>query len=45
MKFKCENCGLVFDVDVMDWRELKDVKCPNCGSSCVVRISRPAVVY
>ena len=45
MRFKCENCGLVFDKDVMDWKDLGSVKCPNCGSSCVVRISRPAVVY
>ena len=45
MRFKCENCGMVFDVNVIDWKDLANVRCPNCKSRCVVRIFQRAIVY
>jgi len=45
MMFKCLNCERIFSKDIMNWRELAEVKCPYCGSSCVRRISKQSVVW
>ena len=45
MMFKCENCGRIFNKDVMDWRELAEVRCPYCRSGCVRRIFQQSISW
>jgi len=45
MMFRCENCGRIFKKDIMDWRELAEVKCPYCGSRCVRRVFQQSMVW
>jgi len=40
---KCLNCGRIFNENVMDWKDLKYVKCPYCGSRCVRRLFKQSL--
>ncbi|RLG84864.1 MAG: hypothetical protein DRO39_06945 [Thermoprotei archaeon] len=36
--FRCMNCGRYFHAEVRDRSDLRNVKCPSCGSSWVVYV-------
>ena len=36
-EFRCEECGKEFERFVLSYSQIKDVKCPECGSGNVVK--------
>ena len=37
-EFKCNDCGGVFETFVLSPRHAKEIKCPQCGSSKIVKL-------